>query len=154
MSIGFPSDPALERALTDVAEGRAATLLAPGLGECSAMAVEVEDDTPASLVVARSTRGSFAADELDLAAGMARVLGLSLRLFRLAAQERRHRHEAETQSELNQRLLESLQQRQDMLGRLSRIQRTLAHWAGAATCSMPSAGARWSCLATRWRASG
>ena len=131
VSIGFPSDPALERALADVAEGRAATLLAPGLGECSAMAVEVEDDTPASLVVARSTRGSFAADELDLAAGMARVLGLSLRLFRLAAQERRQRHEAETQSELNQRLLESLQQRQDMLGRLSRIQRTLAHMGGS-----------------------
>ena len=131
VSIGFPSDPALERALADVAEGRTATLLAPGLGECSAMAVEVEDDTPASLVVARSTRGSFAADELDLAAGMARVLGLSLRLFRLAAQERRQRHETETQSELNQRLLESLQQRQDILGRLSRIQRTLAHRSGS-----------------------
>ncbi len=131
VSIGFPSDPALERALADVAEGRTATLLAPGLGECSAMAVEVEDDRPASLVVARSTRGSFAADELDLAAGMARVLGLSLRLFRLAAQERRQRHEVETQSELNQRLLESLQQRQDILGRLSRIQRTLAHRSGS-----------------------
>ena len=85
VSIGFPSDPALEQALTEVAEGRTDTLMAPGLGECSALAIEVEDQTAASLVLARRTGGRFAVDELQLARGMARVLGLSLRLFRLAA---------------------------------------------------------------------
>ena len=129
VSIGFPSDPALERALTDVADGRTTTLMAPGLGECSALAIEVEDHTPASLVLARSTGGSFTVDEIHLARGMARVLGLSLRLFRLAGDERRHRHDAEAQSELNQRLLDSLQERQDLLERLSRIQRSIAHGA-------------------------
>ena len=129
VSIGFPSDPALERALTDVAEGRTTTLMAPGLGECSALAIEVEDHYPASLVLARRTGGRFAVDEIHLARGMARVLGLSLRLFRLAGDERRHRHDAEAQSELNQRLLDSLQERQDLLERLSRIQRSIAHGA-------------------------
>jgi two-component system cell cycle sensor histidine kinase/response regulator CckA len=129
VSIGFPSDPALERALTDVAEGRTTTLMAPGLGECAALAIEVEDHTPASLVLARRTGGSFAVDEIHLARGMGRVLGLSLRLFRLAGDERRHRHDAEVQSELNQRLLDSLQERQDLLERLSRIQRSIAHGA-------------------------
>jgi PAS domain S-box-containing protein len=130
VSIGFPSDPALERALAAVAEGRTTTLLTPGLGQCAALAIEVEDDTPASLVLARSSGGGFAVDELHLARGMARVLGLSLRLFRLAGDERRHRHDAEVQSELNQRLLDSLQERQDLLERLSRIQRSIAHGAG------------------------
>ena len=130
VSIGFPSDPALERALVDVSEGRANTLVAPGLGECSALGIAVEDETAASLVVARSSGGDFAVDELHLGRGMARVLGLSLRLFRLAAEERRQRNEAEVQSELNERLLESLQERQELLERLSRIQRSIAHGAG------------------------
>jgi len=130
VSIGFPSDPGLERALAQVAEGRATTLLAPGLGECSALAIEVEDDAPASLVLARSTGGPFRVEEMELARGMARVLGLSLRLFRLAGNERRHRHDAEVHSELNQRLLDSLQERQDLLERLSLIQRSIAHGAG------------------------
>ncbi len=130
VSIGFPSDPALERALAEVAAGRTTSLHAPGLGECAALAIEVEDDTPTSLVLARSTGELFAVDELHLARGMARVLGLSLRLFRLAGNERRHRHDAEVHSELNQRLLDSLQERQELLERLSRIQRSIAHGAG------------------------
>jgi hypothetical protein len=79
--IGFPSDPALEQALVDVAERRATTLVTPGLGECSALAIAVEDDAPASLVVARGSGGGFAVDELHVARGMARVLALSLRRF-------------------------------------------------------------------------
>ena len=71
----------------------------------------------------------FSAEEVYLARGMAHVLALSLRLFRLAAEERRQRHEAETQSELNQRLLDSLQERQELLERLARIQRSITHGA-------------------------
>ena len=130
VSIGFPSDPALEQALADIADRRTTTLMAPGLGECSALGIDVEDNTSATLVLARSSGGRFAVDELHLARGMGRVLGLSLRLFRLAGDERRHRLDAEVQSELNQRLLESLQERQELLERLSRIQRSIAHGAG------------------------
>src|ERR687896_997182 len=95
VSIGFPSDPALEQALADIADRHTTTLMAPGLGECSALAIDVEDNTSATLVLARSSGGRFAVDELHLARGMGRVLGLSLRLFRLAGDERRHRLDAE-----------------------------------------------------------
>src|SRR5918996_3620513 len=74
-SIGFPPDPALERALVEVADGSATTVVAPGAGECSAVALSVEDDPPAGLVLARRVNRGFASDELDLARGMARVLG-------------------------------------------------------------------------------
>src|SRR5215218_9891296 len=60
---------------------------------------------------------------------MAHVLALSLRLFRSAAEERRQCREAETQSALNQRLLESLGERQELLERVARIQRSITHGA-------------------------
>ncbi len=129
VSFGFTGDRAIERALGEVAAGHTDHVLVPALGECQALAIPVDDDDgPASLVVARR-RGPFDLHELHLARGMARVLALSLRLFRLAAEERRQRHEAETQSELNQRLLESLQERQELLERLARIQRSITHGA-------------------------
>ena len=129
VSHGSTGDRALERALADVAAGYADSVLVPGHGECPALAIPVDHDGPAFLVVARATREPFGLEELHLARGMARVLAMSLRLFRLAAEERRQRHEAETQSELNQRLLESLQDRQEQLERLARIQRSITHGA-------------------------
>ena len=128
-SVGFRRDPLLEAALADIAEGRTARLMAPGLEDRPALAITVDAETPSRLVFAREGSRDFAADEVYLARGMAHVLSLSLRLFRLAAEERRQRHEAETQSKLNQRLLDSLQERQDLLERLARIQRSITHGA-------------------------
>jgi PAS domain S-box-containing protein len=128
-SVGFRRDPMLEAALADVAEGNTGRLMAPGLEDRPAMAITVEADPAARLVFARESERDFAADEVYLARGMAHVLGLSLRLFRLAAEERRQRREAETQSQLNQRLLDSLQERQELLERLARIQRSITHGA-------------------------
>ncbi len=127
--VGFPADHELEHALADVAANEAVSLVIPSLGACPAFAVAVEDDAPVSIVIARGRREGFTAEERQLARGMARVLGLSLRLFRVAAAERAQRDEAETQALLNQRLLESLQERQELLERLSRIQRSIAHGA-------------------------
>jgi PAS domain S-box-containing protein len=128
-SVGMPRDGTSAAALADAAEGNGTHLVLPGLGECPTMAITVEPDTPSRLVFARAGAGPFEADEVYLARGMAHVLSLSLRLFRVAAEERRQRHEAETQSELNQRLLESLQERQELLERLARIQRSITHGA-------------------------
>ena len=104
-------------------------LTVPGLEHCPAMALGIAGEPPSTLVVARAAGGEFALHELHLARGMARVLGLSLRHFRLAAEERRQRREAEQQSALNQRLLDSLQERQDLLERLARIQRSITRGA-------------------------
>jgi PAS domain S-box-containing protein len=128
-SVGVTGDDGLGRALAGIAAGHTDRLSVPDLGECPALAIPVDDAVPASLVIARRRGEGFELDELHLARGMARVLGLSLRLFRLAAEERRQRHEAETQAELNQRLLESLQERQELLERLARIQRSITHGA-------------------------
>jgi PAS domain S-box-containing protein len=128
-AVGFSGDPILGSALAEVAEGRASSVVVPRFGECRAVAITVEAEGPVRLVLARSKPEGFGPEEVHLARGMARVLGLSLRLFRFAAEERRQRHEAETQSELNQRLLESLQERQELLERLARIQRSITHGA-------------------------
>jgi PAS domain S-box-containing protein len=127
-STGFDRDPMLEAALADVADGQIARLIAPGVDDRPALAITVEPDTPSRLVFARDGE-VFTPEEVHLARGMAHVLSLSLRLFRLAAEERRQRREAETQSELNQRLLDSLQERQELLERLARIQRSITHGA-------------------------
>ncbi len=128
-SVGLPREQAVEAALASIAEGDGDGLVLPGLGECPTLAITVEPDAPSRLVFARRDGGDFAPDEVYLARGMAQVLGLSLRMFRLAAEERRQRREAETQAELNQRLLESLQERQELLERLARIQRSITHGA-------------------------
>jgi PAS domain S-box-containing protein len=127
-SVGFTRDPALETALADVADGQTARLIAPGVPDRPALAITVEPDTPSRLVFTRETQ-DFTREEVHLGRGMAHVLSLSLRLFRVAAEERRQRREAETQSELNQRLLDSLQERQELLERLARIQRSITHGA-------------------------
>ena len=116
----------LDTQLAEVAEGKPTRLDLPSSGEPRTLAITVEPDTPSRLVLARAG-DDFTAEEVYLARGMAHVLSLSLRLFRLAAEERRQRHEAETQSELNQRLLDSLQERQELLERLARIQRSITH---------------------------
>jgi len=128
-SVGLVRDESLEAALAEAAEGNGARLLLPGLGDCPTLAITVEPDGPSRLVLARSGSREFGPEEVYLARGMAHVLALSLRLFRSAAEERRQRREAETQSALNQRLLESLQERQELLERLARIQRSITHGA-------------------------
>jgi PAS domain S-box-containing protein len=128
-AIGFSGEPSATQALALVAEGDSERIELPELGDCPALAITVEPDTPSHLVFARRAHGDFSQDEIYLARGMAHVLSLSLRLFRVAAEERRQRHEAETQAELNQRLLESLQERQELLERLARIQRSITHGA-------------------------
>jgi two-component system cell cycle sensor histidine kinase/response regulator CckA len=128
-SVGFRNNARLEAALAAVADGATGRLTMPGGRDRAALVITVERDTPSRLVFARDGDREFTADEVYLARGMAHVLSLSLRLFRLAAEERRQRHEAETQSELNQRLLDSLQERQELLERLARIQRSITHGA-------------------------
>jgi PAS domain S-box-containing protein len=128
-SVGFRRDQMPEAALAEVADGKTSRLMAPGVEERVAITITVESETPSRLVFARPAGRDFTGEEIYLARGMAHVLALSLRLFRLAAEERRQRHEAETQSELNQRLLDSLQERQELLERLARIQRSITHGA-------------------------
>jgi hypothetical protein len=52
-SVGVRRDPMVEAALADIAEGRTARLMAPGLEDRPALAITVDAETPSRLVFAR-----------------------------------------------------------------------------------------------------
>ena len=90
----------------------------PGLGWCQTVAMAVDRDVDTMLVLARAG-DPFTADEVALLRGMARVLGLGLRLLRVVGVERRQAGE-------NRNLVASLRQRQDLLERSAQIQRKIS----------------------------
>jgi diguanylate cyclase (GGDEF)-like protein len=82
----------------------------PGVGWCETVAMGVDRDARTTILVARSG-DRFSAEEIGLLRGMARVLGLGLRLLDAVAAE----HE----------LVASLRERQILLERLAQIQRRI-----------------------------
>ncbi|HET9023489.1 MAG TPA: sensor domain-containing diguanylate cyclase, partial [Burkholderiaceae bacterium] len=85
-------------ALVDIAEGRSTTFEYGGFEDFACLAVPIEDDTGAQLVVIRIGE-AFSEDDKQLVHAMGRVLTLSVRMLR----------------------------RQTLLERLSRIQRSIVH---------------------------
>jgi diguanylate cyclase (GGDEF)-like protein len=96
----------------------------PGVGDCATAVVPVDGAT--TLLVARSG-DSFSSDEALLLRGMGRVLAQALRMLRALDNERTLRHQALAHMEENQRLLAAVQERQTLLERLFRIQRSISH---------------------------
>lgn len=129
-SIGFPPGLAPEDDLRALANGRIETLDVEGLGLCAGLAVPVDDGSDSTIVVARYGSLPFLPDEVSLAQGIGRILGLTLRVFRVAEAERRQREEAQRQARLNDRLIRTLETRQALLERLSRVQRSVTSGAG------------------------
>jgi signal transduction histidine kinase/ActR/RegA family two-component response regulator len=129
-SIGFPPNQAPEDDLRALAEGAATTLEVEGLGSCLGLAVPVNDGSESTIVVARYGSLPFLPDEVSLAQGIGRILGITLRVFRVAEAERRQREEAQSQARLNDRLITRLETRQALLERLSRVQRSVTSGAG------------------------
>src|SRR3954451_23180939 len=97
-SRGFrPADVPL-MALVEIAEGQTHVLDYGGFGACATAAVPIEDDSHASLVLAR-INSEFSDEDHQLLRGLGRVLTLAVRMLR----------------------------RQTLLERLSRIQRSIVH---------------------------
>ena len=101
-SVGFARGAQEERALLAATPDH--PLEVPGAGPCAVLAVDVVERPGTRLVVARST-GPWTQDERGLLRAMARVLGLSLQSLGVMAE---------------------LQERQALLERLSRIQRSIS----------------------------
>jgi diguanylate cyclase (GGDEF)-like protein len=95
-----------------------------GIGDCAVITVPVDHNT--TLLVARSG-DAFASDEALLLRGMGRVLGQALRMLRALDNERALHAQALSHMEENQRLVAVLQERQTLLERLFRIQRSISH---------------------------
>jgi diguanylate cyclase (GGDEF)-like protein len=116
-----PADDLLAAAGTD-----RATIEVPGVGPCETVAIPVDHTADGMLVLARAEL-RFTAEEVGLLRGMARVLALGLRLLGAVAVERQH-------ADANRDLVVSLQARQALLERLSRIQRQIS--ARASLCEV------------------
>jgi GGDEF domain-containing protein len=110
--------------LVGVAEAGRETLVVPGVGRCRSLAVPFDD--AGFLLVARSG-DDFTPEEAVLLRCLSRILALMLRTFRVLEAERRLRLESERQAEENRRLLATVQERQTLLERLFRIQRSISH---------------------------
>ena len=125
-SVGFPQGRVPEESLGAAAAGQLQTIDVPGVGACGVLSTVFEDDIPSFLVLARSG-DPFSHDETALVRSMARVLSLTLRMLRTLEAERGSREKSERQAEENAQLVISLQERQDLLERLFRIQRSISH---------------------------
>jgi diguanylate cyclase (GGDEF)-like protein len=109
-------------AIAEVTAGRRTTLDLAGRHYAVTYAT-IGGDAPGVLVLGRDSQaGAFSAEEVCLLRGMARVLELSLSSLHMLESERRYAAE-------NDRLLDSLQQRQLLFDQLTDIQREVARHA-------------------------
>jgi diguanylate cyclase (GGDEF)-like protein len=88
--------------------------------------VTVPVDRDTTLLVARAG-APFASEEALLLRGMGRVLAQALRMLRALDNERALRHDAQRHMAEKEDLLAALQERQTLLERLFRIQRSISH---------------------------
>ncbi|MHB8509691.1 MAG: putative bifunctional diguanylate cyclase/phosphodiesterase, partial [Candidatus Dormibacteria bacterium] len=125
-AIGFPSGQFPHKAMRRVIDCRAGELDVPGVGLCPAVAVEIAGTTSMHLLVARSG-APLDPEEQSLLRGMARGLSLILKGLDLLDNERTVRARSQQQAAENAALLARLQERQSLLERLSKIQRSISH---------------------------
>ena len=125
-SIGYAAGAVPTTAVLAAAFGEVTSLDVQGAGSCELLAVDCEGLPAGRLLVGRSQPGGFSSEERGLFRGFSRVLGLALQARRTLQQERDQRAASE-QARLQQRqLLDSLGERQVLLERLSRIQRSIS----------------------------
>jgi diguanylate cyclase (GGDEF)-like protein len=126
-SVGYPAGtvPAYAE-LTAVLNRESDHLDVPGLGECPAVTAEWGGSHPGSLVLARWGDEPFTAAERSMVRGMARTLELTLRVLRTLRAETEMRERSDRQAAENARLAESLREQQQLLLRLSVIQRAIS----------------------------
>jgi len=124
-SCGFPQGRTPTDALLDVVTGERKEVAVDGIGSCGTVAVPIEDDRLRSLLVGRSWPPRFDTEELGLLRAMARVLTMSLRTTRALEAERELRERSERQAAENAHLLTVLREREELLARLSRIQKSI-----------------------------
>jgi diguanylate cyclase (GGDEF)-like protein len=125
ISVGFARGDAPTDVLIDVARSGQRSIDIPGVGECRVLTAALDDDKPGWLLVGRAGDEDFSAQEASLLNGMARVLTLALRAVGMLANERALRERSESQARENVSLLLELQERQVLLERLTKIQRSI-----------------------------
>ena len=97
----------------------------PHLGRCQAMRSPLEHEDAVLLLVRDGD--PFTSDDRRLVRAVARVLGLALRMRRSLDAEREAHQNMQRRADDNRRLVNQLRERQDLLDRLFRIQRSISH---------------------------
>jgi diguanylate cyclase (GGDEF)-like protein len=100
-------------------------VLVPGAGWCETVAIGVDREVGTTLLIARAGK-PFTAEEVGLLRGMARVLGLALRLLGSVAVERQQAEENRRHLDQNKALLGTLRERQALLEHLAQIQHKIS----------------------------
>ncbi|MGI8461686.1 MAG: putative bifunctional diguanylate cyclase/phosphodiesterase, partial [Solirubrobacterales bacterium] len=126
-AVGFPVGELPARALTAASRLRSATIEVPGIGECAAITVPLEQGGVHRFLIARSSPEAFDTDEIDMIRGIARVLAVGLKTLELLDAERALRLRSERQGAENTLLLSALRERQGLLERLSELQRAIVN---------------------------
>ena len=124
--IGWPAGAAPAAALADNigASGELRTL--PGLGECRVFATVVDEELEQVLLVARLGDTPFSYEERNLLRAMTRVMSLTLRSCEQLRRERERRDVSERQASEYRALIDAIEERQALLERLTRIQRSIS----------------------------
>jgi signal transduction histidine kinase len=99
----------------------------PGFGDGQAVVAPLDDGADGWLLVVRASDEPFAPREVNLLRAMARVLAQTLRMLRALVEERALRERSERQSAERAALVSLLTERQRLLERLGRIQRSISH---------------------------
>jgi diguanylate cyclase (GGDEF)-like protein len=124
--LGYPRDEVPVDDLVEVAGGGHALLEVLGVGPCLVASTDCDALGGARLLLARTQALPFSQEERALLRGMAQVLSLALQARKLVDEERSHRRLSDAHAADNAQLLASLQERQTLLERLSRIQRSIS----------------------------
>ena len=119
-SIGFSFGRVPEQALLEVVRNRGGALEIAGVGLTETAVAEVEERPATWLVLARSAE-PFDAYEASLLGGMARILALTLAMFRTIEGERVLLEQSELQREENAALLRTLAEQNEQLRQLDRM---------------------------------
>ena len=125
-ALGFAQGAAPIAELAGVAGGAAVGLDVDGVGACGTVVVDCNGVPGGRILVAREQQLRFSNEERALLRGMAQVLSLALQARRLVDEERTHRKLSDAHAADNAQLLASLRERQTLLERLSRIQRSIS----------------------------
>jgi diguanylate cyclase (GGDEF)-like protein len=125
-SVGWPRFEVPERRLAEVVAGRADRVNVPGAGPCPALSLALDDGAGSGQLVLARAGAPFTGEEATLLRGMARGLGLTMRLLQTIAAERGLRTRADLAAAENVRLLETLRKRQRVLEAMARIQRAIS----------------------------
>ncbi len=125
-SVGYPADCVAHDELADVATNGRQTLLIPAVNRPGHAIAVPMGSLDGHLVVARLGDEGFSPEEVNLAHGMGRVMGMTFQMLRTLESERQLRDRSERQAAENAALLNSLRSRQRLSEELSSIQRAIS----------------------------